>query len=74
MRLDHLLSKELYFCVPAVVGVCVVDVAECATATKELFAGWRHTLGSWLRRLDGGAAGSSGVVLRGVVVGGYTVA
>ena len=43
MRLDHLLSKELYFCVPAVVGVCVVDVAECATATKELFAGWRHT-------------------------------
>ena len=30
MRLDHLLSKEL-FLLPTVVGV-VVDVAECATA------------------------------------------
>ena len=43
------------------------------TATLCVFAGWRHTLGSWLRRLDGGACGLRGVVRpRGVGVGGYT--
>ena len=74
MRLDHLLSKEFIVCVPAVVGqVCVVDVAECATAALFVFAGWRHTFkvmvapsGWWCGWLSGVCA----CVVLGV--GGYT--
>ena len=49
---------------PTVVGqVCVVDVAECVTATNECLPGGDTPARFWLHRLDGGAAGLKGVVL-----------
>ena len=45
MRLDHLLSKELYF-VPTVVGVLVEYTRVVLPAI--FLIGWRHTLNSWV--------------------------